>query len=205
MTVGNISALNQTSVKRLLGYSSIAHAGYILTGLVAMADPVNAQVALGAVLFYLLVYGLTNLAGFGAVQAAEEAVGSDDISALTGFAHRSGGVSLVLALALLSLTGIPPLIGFLAKFFVFLAAVQAGYSWLVLVAVANSALSAVYYLRVVRILYLDPERATGQRPVRVGPAMWTALSVGLISILPLAIFANGFVTGAQQAASAIFR
>jgi len=131
-------------------------------------------------------------------------LGSDDISAFTGFAHRSGGVSLVLALAFLSLTGIPPLIGFLAKFFVFLAAVQAGYSWLVLVAVANSALSAVYYLRVVRILYLDPERAGSQRPVRVGPAMWTALGVGLISILPLAIFANGFVTGAQQAASAIF-
>jgi proton-translocating NADH-quinone oxidoreductase chain N len=205
MTVGNISALNQTSVKRLLGYSSIAHAGYILTGLVAMADSANAQIALGAVLFYILVYGLTNLAGFGAVQVAEEALGSDDISAFTGFAHRSGGVSLVLALAFLSLTGIPPLIGFLAKFFVFLAAVQAGYSWLVLVAVANSALSAVYYLRVVRILYLDPERVgSPQRPVRVGPAMWTALGVGLISILPLAIFANGFVTGAQQAASAIF-
>src|ERR1035437_10319433 len=205
MTVGNISALNQTSVKRLLGYSSIAHAVYILTGLVAMADSANAQIALGAVLFYILVYGLTNLAGFGAVQVAEEALGSDDISAFTGFAHRSGGVSLVLALAFLSLTGIPPLIGFLAKFFVFLAAVQAGYSWLVLVAVANSALSAGYYLRGGRILYLDPERAgSQQRPVRVGPAMWTALGVGLISILPLAIFANGFIAGAQQAASAIF-
>jgi NADH-quinone oxidoreductase subunit N len=205
MTVGNISALNQTSVKRLLGYSSIAHAGYILTGLVAMANPETAQVALGAVLFYILGYGLTNLAAFGAVQAAEDALGSDDISAFAGFAHRSGGVSLVLVLAFLSLTGIPPLIGFLAKFFVFLVAVQAGYSWLVLVAVANSALSAVYYLRVVRILYLDRERAGGQaRPVRVGPAMWTALSVGVISIVPLAIFANGFVTGAQQAASAIF-
>jgi proton-translocating NADH-quinone oxidoreductase chain N len=204
MSVGNISALNQTSVKRLLGYSSIAHAGYIVTGLVAMANPDTAQIALGAVLFYLLVYGLTNLAAFGALQAAEEALGSDDINAFTGFAHRSGGVSLVLALALLSLTGIPPLIGFLAKFFVFLAAVQAGYSWLVLVAVANSALSAVYYLRVVRVLYLDRERTGSQRPVRVGPAMWTALGVGVISILPLAIFANGFVTGAQQAASAIF-
>jgi NADH-quinone oxidoreductase subunit N len=170
-----------------------------------MANPETAQVALGAVLFYILGYGLTNLAAFGAVQAAEDALGSDDISAFAGFAHRSGGVSLVLVLAFLSLTGIPPLIGFLAKFFVFLVAVQAGYSWLVLVAVANSALSAVYYLRVVRILYLDRERAGGQaRPVRVGPAMWTALSVGVISIVPLAIFANGFVTGAQQAASAIF-
>ena len=204
MTVGNVSALNQTSVKRLLGYSSIAHAGYILTGLVAMADPNTSRIALGAVLFYILVYGLSNLAGFGAVQAVEEAVGSDDLSAFAGFGHRAGGVSLVLALAMLSLTGIPPLIGFLAKFFIFLAAVQAGYSWLVLVAVANSALSAVYYLRVVRTLYLEVEPAGGHRPVAVGPAMWTALGVGVISILPLAVFANGFVTGAQQAASAIF-
>ena len=200
MTVGNISALNQTSLKRLLGYSSIAHAGYIVIGLVAMADPATAKIALGAVLFYILVYGLTNLAAFGAVQAAEEALGSDDISAFTGFGHRAGGISMVLALTMLSLTGIPPLIGFLAKFFIFLAAVQAGYSWLVLVAVANSALSAVYYLRVVRVLYIDAEKATSTRSVPVGLAMWTALGVGVLSILPLAVFANGFVTSAQQAA-----
>jgi proton-translocating NADH-quinone oxidoreductase chain N len=204
MTVGNISALNQTSLKRLLGYSSIAHAGYIVTGLVAMAGATTPIIGLGAILFYILVYGLTNLAAFGAVQAAEESLGSDEISVLSGFARRAGGVSMVLALALLSLTGIPPLIGFFAKFFIFLAAVQAGYSWLVLVAVANSALSAVYYLRVVRVLYSEAEKAGATRRVPVGPAMWTALGVGVISILPLAIFANPFVNGAQQAAGAIF-
>jgi NADH-quinone oxidoreductase subunit N len=205
MTVGNISALNQTSLKRLLGYSSIAHAGYIVMGLVAMAGATTPIIGLGAVLFYILVYGLNNLAAFGAVQAAEEALDSDDISALAGLSRRAGGVSMVLALALLSLTGIPPLIGFFSKFFIFLAAVQAGYSWLVLVAVANSALSAVYYLRVVRVLYSDAERVGApMRRVPVGPAMWTALGVGVISILPLAIFANGFVNGAQQAAGAIF-
>lgn len=203
MTVGNISALNQASVKRLLGYSSIAHAGYIVMGLVALADPATSKIALGAILFYLLVYGLTNLAAFGAVEAAEEALASDDISAFTGFGHRAGGIAMVLTLSLLSLTGIPPLVGFLAKFFIFLAAVQAGYSWLVLVAVANSALSAVYYLRLVRSLYVDAERGASTRPVPVGPAVWTALGVGVISILPLAAFANGFVSSAQQAAGTL--
>jgi proton-translocating NADH-quinone oxidoreductase chain N len=205
MTVGNISALNQTSLKRLLGYSSIAHAGYIVMGLVAMASQATAVIGLGAILFYIFVYGLTNLAAFGAVQAAEDALGGDEMSLLSGFARRAGGVSMVLALALLSLTGIPPLIGFFAKFFVFLAAVQAGYSWLVLVAVANSALSAVYYLRIVRAMYADAEKVgASTRRVPVGAAMWTALGAGVISILPLAIFANGFVNGAQQAAGAIF-
>ena len=153
MTVGNVTALSQTSVKRLLGYSSIAHAGYIVMGLVAMANPATAKLGLAVVLFYILVYGLTNLAAFGAVQAAEDGLGSDDIATFGGLAGRSGSVSMVMALAMLSLTGIPPLIGFFAKFFVFLAAVEAGYAWLALIAVANSALSAVYYLRVVRAMY----------------------------------------------------
>jgi NADH-quinone oxidoreductase subunit N len=145
---------------------------------------------------------MTNLAAFGAVQAAQDGLGTDDISALSGLAKRSGAVALVLALAMLSLTGIPPLIGFFSKFFVFLAAVQAGFSWLVLVAVANSALSAVYYLRVVRSMYMD-EGVEGKR-LRVGPALGTALGIGVISILPLALIANVFVERAQQAAEAVF-
>jgi NADH-quinone oxidoreductase subunit N len=202
MTVGNVTALSQTSVKRLLGYSSIAHAGYIVMGLVAMANPATAKLGLAVVLFYILVYGLNNLAAFGAVQAAEDALGSDEISALAGLAKRSGSVALVLALTMLSLTGIPPLIGFFAKFFVFLAAVQAGFSWLVLVAVVNSAVSAVYYLKVVRSMYAE-EGAEG-KSLRIGPAMGTALGIGVVSILPLAIVANGVVDRAQQAAEALF-
>jgi NADH-quinone oxidoreductase subunit N len=202
MTVGNVTALSQTSVKRLLGYSSIAHAGYIVMGLVAMANPATAKLGVAVVLFYILVYGLNNLAAFGAVQAAEDALGTDDIAALSGLARRSGPVAMVLSLTLLSLTGIPPLIGFFAKFFVFLAAVQAGFSWLVLIAVVNSAVSAVYYLRVVRSLYAE-EGTEGKR-VRVGPALGTALGVGVVSILPLALFASAFVDRAQNAADTLF-
>ena len=143
MTVGNVTALSQTSVKRLLGYSSIAHAGYILMGVVAISNPATRTLALGAIVFYLLVYGLTNLAAFAALQVSESALGGDELSNFSGFRDRSGPVALVMALAFLSLTGIPPLIGFFAKFFVFLAAVQAGYSWLALIAVANSALCRV--------------------------------------------------------------
>ncbi|GAC1584390.1 MAG: NAD(P)H-quinone oxidoreductase subunit N [Candidatus Dormibacteria bacterium] len=204
MTVGNVTALSQTSVKRLLGYSSIAHAGYIIMGLVAMSDPRTANLAVAAVIFYILVYGLTNLAAFGAVQTAQEAVGSDDIAALGGLGRNSGAVPLVLAVSMLSLTGIPPLIGFFAKFFVFLAAVQAGYAWLALIALANSALSSVYYLRVVRALYFD-EGAEKRRHLEVGAAMWAALGIGLLAILPLTFFINVFVQRAQDAAAAVLR
>ncbi|MEA2681829.1 MAG: NADH-quinone oxidoreductase subunit [Chloroflexota bacterium] len=203
MVVGNVTALTQTSVKRLMGYSSIAHAGYIIMGLVAMADGRTATLAIGAVLFYILVYGLTNLAAFGALQAVQEGTGGDDLSSLAGVGRNGGGVPLVLALSMLSLTGIPPLIGFFAKFFVFLAAVQAGYAWLALIALVNSAVSSVYYLKVVRALYADdgPER----RRLTVGPAMWTALGIGVLAILPLAAFANVFVQRAQDAAAAVLR
>jgi NADH-quinone oxidoreductase subunit N len=202
MTLGNITALSQTSVKRLLGYSSIAHAGYIVMGLVALGNPDTAALGLAAILFYILVYGLTNFAAFAAVQAAEDGLGSDDIATLGGLAGRSGPVALVLSLALLSLTGIPPLVGFFAKFFVFLAAVEAGYAWLVLIAVANSALSAVYYLRVVRAMYMDPG-VEGKR-LPIGPALGTVLGIGVAGMLPLAIFTNFFVDRAQKAAQAIF-
>jgi proton-translocating NADH-quinone oxidoreductase chain N len=204
MTVGNVTALSQTSVKRLLGYSSIAHAGYIIMGLVAMSDPRTANLAIAAVIFYILVYGLTNLAAFGALQSAQEAVGSDDLAALAGLGRAGGGVPLVLGVTMLSLTGIPPMVGFFAKFFVFLAAVQAGYAWLALVAVANSALSSVYYLKVVRALYFEdgPEK---RRRIEAGPAMWAALGVGLLAILPLVLFINVFVQRAQDAAAAVLR
>ncbi|MFN2463798.1 MAG: NADH-quinone oxidoreductase subunit N [Candidatus Dormibacteria bacterium] len=204
MTVGNVTALSQTSVKRLLGYSSIAHAGYIIMGLVAMSDPHTAPLAIGAVMFYILVYGLTNLAAFGALQTVQESIGSDEMGALAGVGRSGGGVPLVLALSMLSLTGIPPLIGFFAKFFVFLAAVQAGYSWLALVALANSAVSSVYYLRVVRSMYSD-EGAEKPRRLEVGPAMWTALGIGVLAILPLALFINVVVQRAQDAAAAVLR
>lgn len=203
MTVGNVTALSQTSVKRLLGYSSIAHAGYIIMGLVAMSNSKTATLAIGAVLFYILVYGLSNLAAFGAVQAAQEGVGGDDLGALAGLGRSGGGVPFVLALSMLSLTGIPPLIGFFAKFFIFLAAVQAGFAWLALIAVANSALSSVYYLRVVRALYFD--EGVERRRLEVGPAMWTALGIGLLAILPLVLLINVFVERAQEAAAAVLR
>jgi len=202
MTIGNVTALSQTNIKRLLGYSSIAHAGYLVMGLVAIANPSSRALGIGALLFYLLVYGLTNLAAFGAVQAVESNLGSDEISALAGLRVRSGGLALVLALAMMSLTGIPPLIGFFAKVFVFLAAVQAGYAWLALVAVANSALSAVYYLRVVRTVYLEEGRPG--RPLVVGRPMWAALGAGVLAILPLAIVVSVFVDRAQGAAHAVF-
>jgi NADH-quinone oxidoreductase subunit N len=204
MTVGNLTALSQTHLKRLLGYSSIAHAGYLIMGLVAIsAGGDTARLGLGALLFYLLAYGLTNLCAFGAVQAIEEGAGTDEVAGLAGLGHRSPALALVLTLSLLSLTGIPPLVGFLAKFFIFLGAVQAGYAWLALIAVANSAVSSVYYLRVVRSMYFEPGREG--RPYDLGRAMWTALGVGVFAILPFVAFASPFINLAQKGADAVLR
>ncbi|MHB8509380.1 MAG: NADH-quinone oxidoreductase subunit N [Candidatus Dormibacteria bacterium] len=203
MTVGNVTALSQTSLKRLLGYSSIAHAGYLVMGIVAVSRGGQvAELGLGALLFYLLVYGLTNLAAFSAVQAVEDNLGTDDISALGGLGHSSSRLALGLSICLLSLTGIPPLVGFFAKFLLFLAAVQAGYSWLAVVALANSALSSVYYLRVVRAMYLDDARE-GARPLVVTNSLWAVMGIGMLAIVVLPVFSSGFVDLARKGAAAL--
>jgi NADH-quinone oxidoreductase subunit N len=204
MTVGNVSALGQTSLKRLLGYSSIAQAGYLMLGLVALsAGGDAARVGLTGLLFYLLVYGLTNLAAFAAVEAAEAGLGGDDVAVYAGLAQRAPGLALILSLCLVSLTGIPPLIGFFAKLFVFTAAIQAGYPWLVVVALANSALSSVYYLRFVRAMYYDEGRET--RRFSVPWSIWAVLGIGVVAMLPLVLIGGQALSLAQKAAAAILR
>jgi NAD(P)H-quinone oxidoreductase subunit 2 len=204
MTIGNVSALGQTSLKRLLGYSSIAQAGYLMLGLVALsAGGPAATLGLGGLLFYLLVYGLTNLAAFACVEAAEAGLGGDDIALFAGLGRRAGPLALILSVCLVSLTGVPPLIGFFAKLFVFLAAVQAGYTWLVLLALANSALSSVYYLRFVRAMYLDEGRET--RRLSVPLPVWVVMGIGMVAIVPLSILAGQLADVAQKGASAVLR
>ena len=133
MTIGNVVALAQTNIKRMLGYSSIAHAGYLMVGLAAVSS-----LGRSGILFFLATYALSNLGAFIAIIAISNKTGSDEISDYTGMARRSPVLALVLAFCLISLIGIPPTGGFIAKIYIFNAAIQQDLLWLVIIAVLNS-------------------------------------------------------------------
>jgi NADH-quinone oxidoreductase subunit N len=152
MVVGNVAAIAQTSVRRLLAYSAIGHAGYMLLGLIA-----HSSRGTSALLYYVITYALAALGAFGVLGALESA-GIDKIADLAGLYRRAPGLSLCMLIFLLSLAGIPPLAGFFGKFYIFAAALEAephlGLLWLVLLAVAMSAVSLYYYLRVLKQVYV---------------------------------------------------
>jgi NADH-quinone oxidoreductase subunit N len=149
MTVGNLLALSQTNIKRLLAYSSIAHAGYALIGVVAFS-----QLGAASVVFYLAAYIATNLLAFGVVMAFSRVTGLEDIKDFSGLSRRNPWLALMMLAAFLSLAGMPPFGGFVAKVFVFMAGVQAGYVWLVVVGILNSILGVYYYLNTIKFVYL---------------------------------------------------
>ena len=195
MTVGNLVAILQSNVKRLLGYSTIAQAGYILVGVAAIAasTPGGDVDGLGpsGVLFYLAAYAVTNLAAFFAVMAIANRTGSEQIDDFAGMARRSPFLAGVLALSLISLIGIPPTAGFMGKLYLFNAAVSSDLVWLAVVGVLNSVVSAYYYLRVVKTMFLAPaeseERITYSSPVLVAVAV-SAIGILLIGVLPGPLF-----------------
>lgn len=149
MTLGNALALAQRNIKRLLAYSSIAHAGYALIGVTAVSS-----LGVAAAVFYLLAYVITNLAAFGAVAAFSRVSGSDEIADYAALSRRAPGLALVMLVAFLSLAGMPPLGGFVAKVFVFAAAVKSNLVWLAMVGVLNSIVGLYYYLIVLKVVYL---------------------------------------------------
>jgi NADH-quinone oxidoreductase subunit N len=167
MVLGNLTAIVQTSVKRLLAYSAIAHAGYMLLGVLA-----NTDVSRSALMFYVITYGVTIVGAFGVVAVVEEATGGDALKNFAGLSRRAPVLSLCLLIFLLSLGGIPPLAGFIGKFFLFSAAVAAdgsnlGLLWLVILAIAMSAVSFYYYLLVLKQVYVqdsEPDAAVIEVP-----------------------------------------
>jgi NADH-quinone oxidoreductase subunit N len=162
MILGNLVAIVQTSVKRLLAYSAIAHAGYMLLGVMAH----NGQ-SLASLMYYAVTYGLTTLGAFGVVAVVEDQMGNDKLSSFAGLSRRSPVVSFCMLIFMLSLAGIPPLAGFFGKFYVFSAAVNSdpqnlGLLWLVILALAMSAVSLYYYLQVLKQIYVaDVPASTG--------------------------------------------
>jgi len=186
MTAGNVVAIQQNNIKRMLGYSSIAQAGYIMVGLATVGlSPISVTFGQSSILFFLVAYSLTNLGAFIAIIAISNKINSDQIDDFSGMGKRSPLLSLALTLCMVSLIGMPPAAGFMAKFYIFSSAVQQGLLWLVIIAVLNSVISAYYYLRVVKVMWLG-EPASGER-VEASGSLRVALALSCSGILLLGI------------------
>ncbi len=179
MTMGNLLALRQTNIKRLLAYSGIAHTGYILIGLatVGMSQAVSGQAQL---LFYLAVFALAEIAVFTVVIAVTRHLESEEITDFSGLGRRSPALGLALGIGLVSLTGLPPTAGFMAKLFIFSSAVTEGLIWLVIVAVINTVISAYYYFRVIKIMWSSDDSSENLEVAPISRAVSLVTSAGLL-------------------------
>ena len=181
MIIGNLVAIGQSNIRRLFGYSTIAHAGYILIGVAAGVKaagpgsnfPEFVSIGPDSVLFYLAAYAAANLTAFFAIIAISSRIGSDRIDDYAGIARRSPLLAVTLALALVALIGVPPTSIFIAKLYIFTAAVKADLTWLAILGVINSVVSAYYYVRIIRIMFLQP--APSEEKVSTPAASWAAL------------------------------
>ena len=201
MTVGNLIALAQKNVKRLLAYSSIAHAGYAMIGVVAFT-----QLGFSSAVFYLLGYVLTNLLAFGIVSLVGSATGSDDYSSYAGLSRRNPALGLAALVAFLSLAGMPPFVGFVAKFLVFSAAIEAGWVWLAIVGVLNSIVGLYYYLNVLKYIYLYrmEDQDEQQHSIPVARTVVFALVILVIGILLVGSLFGPWFGFASNAAVSLF-
>jgi NADH-quinone oxidoreductase subunit N len=197
MMLGNLAALAQTSVRRLLAYSAIAHAGYIL---LALAYFSKSPLSTNAILYYILTYGLTTIGAFGAVAIVERATGSDRMDAFLGLSKRNPLLAAVLLVLFLSLAGIPPLVGFWAKFNLFAAVLQVSAGvvpfTLVALAVGMSAVSLYYYLQVLKRVYVMPavdENPIKGHPITMGVLMMITFAVLMFGCLPALL--QGWIAG----------
>lgn len=201
MTVGNLLALTQKNIKRMLAYSSIAHAGYALIGLGAVSS--LTLLGISSVVFYLVAYVVTNLAAFGVVAAFGRVSGSDDIAAYAGLSRRSPVLALTMMVAFLSLAGMPPFGGFVVKFLVFAAAVQANLIWLAIVGVLNSIIGLYYYLTVLKVVYLYRSEDE-EKPLPIPRSYSIALCILVVGILAIGIVVSPWFHLSTAAATGLF-
>ena len=203
MTLGNLVALTQDNVKRMLGYSSIAHTGYMLVGLAAYAA--GEIQGLEGLLYYGAAYTFMNLGAFAVVAALQKRTGvTSQLDTFAGLGRKEPLLGILMALFLLSLTGIPPTAGFFAKAYVILAAVEAGGSvtFLAVIAVLNAAVAAFYYLRVVVYMYMRDPTSDAPAP-RHGALVWGGLAAATALTIVLGVFPNIFIGFVESAADAI--
>jgi NADH-quinone oxidoreductase subunit N len=193
MTFGNIAAVTQDNVKRMFAYSSVAHAGYALMGIVA-----GTQYGVAAAMFYLFAYTFMNIGAWGMIVLfRREGIACDRVDDFAGLIHRSGWGAAIMLIFLLSLGGIPPTIGFLGKWYVFGAAVDAGYGWLAVIGAINAAISIFYYLRLVKVMFVsevdDDVTMVHSVPLNV------TLAVSAVITLLGVIWATPFIEWVQSA------
>jgi NADH-quinone oxidoreductase subunit N len=198
MTIGNAIALAQKNIKRLLAYSSIAHAGYALIGVAALST-----LGMTATIFYLIVYVVTNLAAFGIVAAFSRVSGSDEISDYAALSRRSPWLALAMLIAFLSLAGMPPFGGFVAKVFVFAAAVESQMVWLAIVGVLNAIIGLYYYLIVLKVVYLYRSEDE-DKPIPVTRPYVLALTILIIGVILAGTIFGPLYFWSDAAAAALF-
>jgi NADH-quinone oxidoreductase subunit N len=199
MIVGTVLGVAQTSLKRMLAYSSIAHGGYLLLGILAGND-----VGKASILFYLAAYALTNLGAFGIIALlGSRDRDNDDLRDYAGLWYSHPGLATLMTIFLLSLGGFPPTAGFIAKWYVFSAAVGAGYYGLAVIGVLSSVVSVFFYLRIVVMMYMA-ERDARPLPAPVPTIAFTALGLAVAGVLYLGVLPTQLIDFAQQSVSTIF-
>jgi NADH-quinone oxidoreductase subunit N len=199
MILGTVVGVAQSSVKRMLAYSSIAHAGYLLVGLVAASSAGKA-----AILFYIVAYAVTNLGAFGVLAALSSADRPhDDVRDFAGLWHERPGLAGLLTVFLLSLGGFPPTVGFIAKWYIFAAAVQEGFIALAILGVLTSVISVFFYLRIVVMMYMTEERAPAHRPAAPALAV-TGMVIALAAVFYLGVLPGRLLTLAADSVRSIF-
>jgi NADH-quinone oxidoreductase subunit N len=191
MVVGNIIAIAQTNIKRLLAYSSIAHAGYILMAFVTFGNPKTAGDAVASALFYLVTYAITSFGAWSVVIALEKPDGKGlNIEDYAGLGHRKPALAVAMTVFMLSLTGMPPTLGLIGKFYLFRTAIEGGFIGLAVIGVLTSLISAYYYLRVVVVMWMrDGEPQVEGEPWLDLTTASTAIATVVLSFLPAALFA----------------
>ena len=200
MTLGNFTAIHQMNVKRLLAYSSIAHAGYLLMGITVLD-----QTGSNAVLFYLAVYLFMNLGAFAMVQTVVDILGSEDLSAFRGLGYRLPLAAISMAIFLVSLAGIPPLAGFIGKFYLFAAIIKEGGFWYILLAVIgilNSVIALFYYARILREMYLRGIEI--ESPLKANRLNQAVMLVGSFAIIILGLYWEPLQTLVSGAVTALW-
>jgi NADH-quinone oxidoreductase subunit N len=198
MTIGNLLAIPQKNIKRLLAYSSVAHAGYAMIGLVALST-----FGAASTVFYLAAYVVTNLAAFAVVILFARTAGSEEIEDYAGLSRRSPWLGLALLVAMLSLGGMPPLAGFVAKVYVFAAAVESGWVWLAFVGVLNAIIGLYYYLTVLKVVYLY-RSDQDDVPIAVPRVYGIGLGLCILAIVVIGSLSAPWLDWALQAAHSLF-
>lgn len=200
IAVGNIAAIAQTNIKRMLAYSAIAHAGYALLGVIAADNE-----GIVSTMTYLMIYAFMNIGAFAVIiMLRGEGIKGEDINDYEGLAKKHPVLSAFMLIFMFSLTGIPPTAGFIGKFYVFMSAINAGYVWPVVVAVVFSAISAYFYLRIVMYMYMkEPKEsgAIGELPLLSSPAIGVVLLVAVVTLLGIGVYPSFLIELARAAIS----